>query len=427
MLRVNWQWIKANGNEDPFAFVFSSLQRDLILSIIDRLEWRATYDTNGYDYSDYDELSDIVQEAKSELLKGWNVNEITEAINNLSAIVAGIQQTVQVNMDCPDITLNTCTSSNSLGVPTEPEEGQPVYDEEPSDETQEPDTETYKEYKCKLAHKLMDNRRAMIADFFAIVQGQSPYGDLYTLVSQDDLGHPVYVVLMKFMSFIASNVYGDLIDDALAIFDSVRDSIICAIYTAATPKGAKMAVESVIQGAEGAFVPKYLVEMFLADTVNFDGIWIEGEYDVTGYESVACDCSFSPVFEWTHNAVSDFCQVSEPILTPYTNGLEYWAEVSKGGTYGSYSLALTARDDGQPLADFSNRVVTFENLVQNQNAGMSVFIEHDAGTSSAVVFPGATAAVDLAGKTVTEVRFQFNIGIYNQPCPMICSGTLAWS
>ena len=96
--RVDWQNIKqtveASGYDgrEPFLFVMPHYGRHLLLAIMERLEWPATFRDFGYDFSDWDELQAIVAETHAGLMWMEQVNlivakleEIRQAIEDMGA------------------------------------------------------------------------------------------------------------------------------------------------------------------------------------------------------------------------------------------------------------------------------------------------------------------------------------------------------
>ena len=101
-LRVDWDEIKSIGldQSEPMLFVLPQGFRNIILSLSDRLSWRATFRTGGYDFGDWDDLQQIVSFGVSELLGGESVGEIVDAINALRQAVEDIQMSTALQVDC---------------------------------------------------------------------------------------------------------------------------------------------------------------------------------------------------------------------------------------------------------------------------------------------------------------------------------------
>lgn len=96
-IRIEWDAIKArvNGSPyemgEPFLFILPHGGRLLLLSVIQRLTWEASFRTAGYDYSDWDELQAIVEETTQGLMETEQVNLITEQLTRIADAIEGIE------------------------------------------------------------------------------------------------------------------------------------------------------------------------------------------------------------------------------------------------------------------------------------------------------------------------------------------------
>lgn len=89
--RIDWQSIKqlvtASGYDgrELFLFAIPHYGRHLLLAIMERLEWRATFREFGYDFSDWDELQEVVAETHAALMWMEQMNLIVEKLEEIRA------------------------------------------------------------------------------------------------------------------------------------------------------------------------------------------------------------------------------------------------------------------------------------------------------------------------------------------------------
>lgn len=86
--RISWskivERIGSSNLDDLYFFTIPDAGRLLLMSNFDRLNWEATYDVDGYDYSDTDERHRIVQLTYDALMENEPMSEISDAIRYLA-------------------------------------------------------------------------------------------------------------------------------------------------------------------------------------------------------------------------------------------------------------------------------------------------------------------------------------------------------
>ena len=297
-IRINWPQIVSQlgaSYDAPTVFILPSAGRQLLLSVTNRMTWEATFRTDNYDFSDWDNLQALIAQTEYGLMTGIPMDELITALENGFSLVATAIDN-QVFPDCPDITLQACNSLANGDFPDEP----PVdIDEYPTPHatTPEPTAPTYDEYKCSAANKYIDSVRNLIDNLMELTLQASPYTWLYELLTNEEFGHPVYQTLIAIYNFLTNNTYGRIKDDILAAYDRNSDAFLCAIYTSDTPADAMTIIDDVIANDEAGFIIRFLLRMFVIDSTTLDPIWVEDEVDITGYETATCDCTTPPDYE----------------------------------------------------------------------------------------------------------------------------------
>lgn len=149
--RVDWNAIKgalADVNA-PYVFIIPDGARQLLLSIADKLSWRATYRGLGYDYSDWDELQALQSAGVAGLLGGIPLSQLIEYIDDIEDLLRGMQALQQITVQCCD---NLGPANEQVETDLEPGGTPPgTWGDEPVS-----DLEDWEQLVCGAAHAYVD-------------------------------------------------------------------------------------------------------------------------------------------------------------------------------------------------------------------------------------------------------------------------------
>jgi hypothetical protein len=330
-LRLDWQAIvtklEALGVEPnascliciPVAGVY------LLSALAERLEWRATYRVADYDYSDWDDLYQIVEDTIGgldpmcdDLIAEIVSQTTTNVTNNVTQVVNNAAATAE--MCC-------YMAENPVNVP-------------PVSEVPPPGTSEDRDELCKIAQAAHDEGINFLDTAFDMAEifGSLTIGSIAAALALLVLSIPASLVLGVIVAILAL-VLADAPEDTAALWNSIKHDVVCAIINAPTATAAKEAVNSVIDDAVAeAEAPAAVATLFklIYHQGTINDIWnMNPDYDTSGYSSDYCDDCGSPIVggysyivtEWLGPEVLEFhvggvAAPSPP--TPFVNGGGHW-------------------------------------------------------------------------------------------------------
>lgn len=285
-LRVDWPLISNKMEADgvdpsasclvcmPVASVY------LLQAICERLTWKATYRTGGYDFDDWEDLqtyAEDAQEALNPMCDDIVSQIITQVTNNTTTVINN--QAQQDAMCC------YLSDGNPVNVPP------------PDDETPPPSTLGDLEELCKRAQAAHDQGHQFLQEAFDLgeVFGAFTVALVAALLTGFVLILPAALVL-AFVAAIVALLADDYTDDAIVAWDALKHSIVCCFVSGANATAIKTCIDSAIDDAvaEGE-LPSAVGTAFKAiynyGTINSIIAGDEG-YNTAGYDASYClDCA----------------------------------------------------------------------------------------------------------------------------------------
>lgn len=154
-LRIDWEGIRDRfAPDEPVLFCLPRRYQQLLLSYVDVLTWEATYRDRGWDFSDWDDLQDVVEAGTVGLLGGTPLSEIIQYIDEVESLLTEIRD----RPCCTDETFIYDQTQDPGGVIQNEQDDTGsdvvVYDGDPPNEV--PDWPTYEGLLCDAATKFAD-------------------------------------------------------------------------------------------------------------------------------------------------------------------------------------------------------------------------------------------------------------------------------
>lgn len=279
-LRVDWLLLKARmtaAGKNPAAvclFCLTEAGRHLILSIVERLQWEATYRVEGYDFSDWDTLQDYVEDTIAELSMADCSSIVTEITNAVTNNVQTIVNQAQYFEDA-------CCYLESQPTQTPP----------PSTNPMPPDVDDLGDL-CKQAQAAHDGGQDFLSHLFSMANaGIGLTAGLLAVILALYFWPLAFVLVGVFLAFVAGLVQTDFTDEAELIWGAIKHDVVCAIVTATSATAAKAAVDSVID-SEVAPQSQITADLFklMYSQAAINKIW-DREFETGGYSATYCeDC-----------------------------------------------------------------------------------------------------------------------------------------
>ena len=249
-MRIDWPHIKNKifgvsvDADTPYLFVIPHGGRHLLLAMTERLKWRATFRTDGYDYSDWDDLQAVVAATEQGLMGETKMSDLIDILTQIYNAIRALQQRNEINIDA------CCENAN----PT-PDPGIEVGDGEPPNEYgDEPiqDWDEYQAYLCAAALKWVESMERALRDLGeAVDNGLIVIGGIAAL-----LGLLALIGIIISVSFglaaalfgaIVALVAGDALEEAADWFRDNKQDIANVIYCSPTAEIAADNVKQYIQ------------------------------------------------------------------------------------------------------------------------------------------------------------------------------------
>lgn len=109
-MRIDWQRIRSESGGSELVLL--AIPRDgvrLLLSVMEPLEWMATFRSSGYDFADWDDLQAVVAKTTLGLMEHQMLSTIVSAINSLTTAVENLSATIccvnPVSVSSPSVPL----------------------------------------------------------------------------------------------------------------------------------------------------------------------------------------------------------------------------------------------------------------------------------------------------------------------------------
>ena len=274
LLRVDWPLL-VNRFEafgiDPNASCLVCIPTAgvyLLAAIVERLQWRATYDTGEYDYGDWIDLQEIVEDT---------INGLNPMCDDLiTAIVSQVTTNMSTIIQNSVIYNDVCCMTDA---------GNPIADPDP---IADPPAATAD--LCKQAQAAHDNGLEFLNSFLDTVDVGSGItaGLIATLIGGFFI-LPV-ALLGALVGALVAILSDALTDELLETWEDLKHAIVCAIVEANSADNAKNAVHGIIDASD-ASAPVKAVMKLIYNQAQVNKIWLL-EYDSAGYDSDYCeDCT----------------------------------------------------------------------------------------------------------------------------------------
>lgn len=287
-IRIDWPALLNRidlAGKDPSQvclFCLTEAGRQLLLSISQRLEWRATYRVEGYDYSDWDTLFDYVEDTIGALAVADCNSIINEIVTQVTTNVTNNVQNVVIQQGY--------ISDACCYLETNPANTPPPSDTDPPGNSEDRDD------LCIQAQIAHDNGKEFMEQVFTYVETGSGVTAAVIALLLGPLTVPL-ALLAILIGAIVTLVADDLTDDLLEAWDDMKHDIVCAIVNAISATAAKAAVDEVIDATSLPGVAKtFLKTLYSQAAIN--QIWDKTLPDPGGYMAAYCnDCA-----EWSNVA-----------------------------------------------------------------------------------------------------------------------------
>ena len=233
----------------------------------------------------------------------WPTRWGLQAADNLPAMAHNIYKELNTPMSCEDflqairdMTINVNVASGGGGVtlvcngyPTNEEEWGTIPEEVTPADTPEPTAPTYADYKCKASHLVGDLLFNIVDNFETAMLEQSPFDTFTDWLATVWYGTASRNRLTAVFAYVMGIIYNGYFQALADYYDTIKNDIVCAIYAADTPAGATTAMLDIIMSGDASYAVRYGLRLLL-EFKDLSSVWVDGELDTTGYESVTCDC-----------------------------------------------------------------------------------------------------------------------------------------
>lgn len=282
--RVDWPLLSSRntGHLDEVLICLPSVYLDLLLSISDKLRWKATYREFNYDFSDWDYLSSIVAMGEARMYERMSVNQLVEVLEK-------INQALRTCNDCGGvITRDQKPKSDvevDVGIP-------PISTTWPE----------YRDYLCEAGLLLSDEIAQRLVDLHELQQ--AGIVGIGTLTSLASAWFSIFIGVVVSEAAILTDFVNDILDntffEALSIKfinnNSIRDAVKQAVRCAAD---AEEAQSNYIQAMDDMVIAGHLdaTEAEAAKIIVLEGVFetifnqedSEGNsVDTTKYAGATC-------------------------------------------------------------------------------------------------------------------------------------------
>ncbi len=267
--------------------------RNALLSLIDVLTYRATWDIAGYDYSDWDVLQSFVATLGDELMKDEKMSDITEALDRIAiaidsqgAPVATATATANSNGGSG----GCCAVEKKWRLPDGWEtDGNWPDPPAPTNTPMAPPAGYLFNYQCDASHQAYADYVFFVENFARLALESAPYQDIIEFFAKLPLLIPRVSELWEiFLTEIGSG-YGRLSEDSLLYLSSIKDDYICALSTATDSQDAMAKTLTLIRDSDGPFLIKWWIET-IAGSFNFNELF-DGSYIIfPEFEDSICIC-----------------------------------------------------------------------------------------------------------------------------------------
>lgn len=256
-IRIDWEAIKARWGSEIAEFHLALLPKgaaQLILAIQERLKWEATYRIEGYDYSDFDELQEIVDLGLAGLTDTMRLADLITALEGIETAIDDIDpccdsalgDELATESDIVQLEQDTTGSDIVVGEGTPPEPAQ--------------DWTEYDGLHCDAAYRFVDG----LGTYFVVL---STISELTTLATAASVAYLATIMagfaiipaaVAGALSFGGLLAFGDALRELLGTdnpfetereevgTEEARDELACAIYSASNPTSARAAFVTVL-------------------------------------------------------------------------------------------------------------------------------------------------------------------------------------
>lgn len=343
--RFDWELLKTRMGQagesptDPCLICIPKAGAKILVALMERLRWKATYRVGDYDYYDWDDLQNIVDETE----EGMSVQ--------CDSLVAQITQ---------EITNNFTTIINEKSIADAANAGICCFLDSQPDVDPEPDeiipTGDDRDEVCKSAQLAHDNGRAFLSRVFNYGKagGGLSAGLIAFIIGLYAISLPA-ALLLTVVGVLVAIITDLATDEAEASWLAMKGDVVCAIYYATNPLEAKLEVDAVIDETNATGLSKQLFKA-LYSQAQINKIFNNQVGDASAYSVGYCEaCGENNIIDVTF----DFAESSEP-----------------------FSLANTAYDEAEESIKFHVTSTTPTGGAANLNANLlSQFLELDADTS----------------------------------------------
>lgn len=282
--RIDWPELRdriIEAGEEPASFCLSCLPVGgikLILASLERLRWESTYRVDDYDFADFDDLLNIIDDTERSLSMVCE-----DVLTQITNIVRTEVTVIQASQDA-------CCYLDS-GQPTvDP----PATDLPPGGGGSPPSGDEL----CKSAQLAHDNGTAFLNEVmtFGAAGGAITAGYLSFALAAYALSIPLALIATMIIALVA--VLLDILGDELkADWVAMKAAAVCAIYTASTAGEARAQVHDVIDNLGVSDTTKTIFKA-LYNQSQINRIWSNEVGDTTGYDASYCDSCSEEVPFW---------------------------------------------------------------------------------------------------------------------------------
>lgn len=351
--RFDWPTAYARiieAGEDPASICLYCIPRAgalLLVAVMERLRWEASYRVEDYDFSDWEYLQDIVD--NTEVGLSMNCDDILNEISQTVTTIINNQTTQVLSQE------GICCYLENQPVNEPDPDGGPILPGGPRAEL------------CKSAQKAHDNGSAFLNEIFnyGIAGAGVSAGTIAFLIGLYAISLPA-ALLFTLIGLIVAVITDLSTDQVKADWVTVKPDIVCAIYTADGPGDAKTAVHNVIDNASILGASKSLFKA-LYNQGQINKIWDNGVGDTTGYSSAYCNAcgegtAFTITFtfdadreEWGPGGEMGWYDIYQAMLANTTQSSSEWMQLANAdiwtlsGHQGADRLAID-----RITADFTN-------------------------------------------------------------------------
>jgi len=251
-VRVDWQAIKARWGSQVGDFHLALLPKgacQLLLAIADRLHWEATYRIEGYDYSDWDELQEIVDLGLGGLTDTVRLADLLAHVDELEPILRQIRDRPCCGESPLDALPNPNPGAGTIA-PIGPDEDVPdIFDETELigtppqtpwtdwDQDEVTTSAEMEDYLCRAFNWYYDllMRWLTYIKVYAQLGGMmwEPIDAILTLVLSRYKGLPSWVTMGQELADVLFTLWPDITtaiaDDLIAHFEANRAEILCSL------------------------------------------------------------------------------------------------------------------------------------------------------------------------------------------------------